>query len=207
MPELPREHEPMTAIVLASHNKKKLAEMTALLAPLGHRLLPVSDFSDDIPAETAPTFVENALTKARHAARASGLPALADDSGLEVAALHGAPGVLSARYAGEPCSDAANNAHLLAALADVPPEQRSARFVCTMAWLRHADDPVPVLAQGCWEGRILAAPRGAQGFGYDPLFWLAAHQKTAAEMSAAFKNRHSHRARAVRALLRQLRRD
>ncbi|MFP5305383.1 MAG: RdgB/HAM1 family non-canonical purine NTP pyrophosphatase [Gammaproteobacteria bacterium] len=191
--------------VLASRNRKKLAEMQALLAPLSLKLHPVSDFTDEAAAETAPSFVENALLKARHAARVSGLAAIADDSGIEVDALHGRPGVRSARYAGLDGDDAANNALLLRELAGVPEAARGARFVCAMVWLRHAEDPVPVIAQGFWRGRILDAPRGANGFGYDPLFHVPEHGCSAAELDAAVKNRISHRARAVAALIAQLR--
>ncbi len=195
----------MGALVLASRNRKKLLELEALLAPLGYQLKLVSEFSDVEPEETAPTFVENALIKARHAARVSGLPAIADDSGLEVAALGGAPGVYSARYAGMQGDDAANNAKLLAALAEVPDEQRAARFVSVLALLRHADDPVPVIAFGAWPGCVLRAPQGANGFGYDPLFLDPESGLSAAELSAADKNARSHRARAFTALLAQLR--
>lgn len=194
----------MSDLVLASRNAKKLIELQALVAPLGFCAQLVSAFSDEEVAETAPSFVENALLKARHAARVSGLPAIADDSGLEVDALHGAPGVFSARYAGEPSSDAANNAKLLAALRGVPVAQRGARFVSALVWLRHADDPVPLIAIGTWPGRILETAQGSQGFGYDPLFWVEAHGKSVAELTPAVKNRISHRARAMRALLRQL---
>ncbi|WP_366514395.1 RdgB/HAM1 family non-canonical purine NTP pyrophosphatase [Solimonas flava] len=197
-------------LVLASRNAKKLGEMQALLAPLGYRLRLVSEFSAVEPEETAPSFVENALIKARHAAQVSGLPALADDSGLEVEALNGAPGVRSARYAGidasQPERDRANNARLLDALRDVPDERRGARFVSVLAMLRHADDPVPLLAQGFWPGRILRAPQGANGFGYDPLFWVAERGCSAAELPPQMKNRLSHRARASAELLRQLQR-
>jgi XTP/dITP diphosphohydrolase len=191
----------MRDLVLASRNQKKLKELTALLAPLGYSLRLVSDFSDEEPDEIAPSFVENALIKARHAARVSGLPALADDSGLEVEALGGAPGVHSARYAGAHGDDAANNAKLLAALSDVPDVERGARFVSVLALLRHAADPVPVIAQGAWPGSILRAPRGANGFGYDPLFLESASGLSAAELSAEEKNARSHRARAMQALL------
>lgn len=142
----------MTDLVLASRNAKKLKEMQALLAPLGYRARLVSEFTDEAAEENAPSFVENALLKARHAARVSGLPALADDSGLEVDALKGAPGVYSARYAGEPSDDAANNGKLLQALAGVPAAQRTARFVSALALLRHADDPTPLIAVGTWPG-------------------------------------------------------
>jgi len=195
----------MTELVLASHNRKKLAELEALLAPAGYRLRLVSEFSDVEPDETAPSFVENALIKARHAATVSGLPAIADDSGLEVAALGGAPGVWSARYAGRHGDDAANNARLLAELAARPEASRAARFISVLALLRHADDPVPVIAFGAWPGEILSAPRGANGFGYDPLFLDPELGRSAAEMDAATKNARSHRARALAALLAQLR--
>jgi XTP/dITP diphosphohydrolase len=192
-------------VVLASRNAKKLAEMQALLAPLGWRVRLVSEFTDDAAEETAPTFVENALLKARHAAHVSGLSAIADDSGLEVDALNGAPGVRSARYAGEHGDDGANNRKLLNALRDVPDEQRGARFVSVIVLLRHADDPTPVIAQGFWNGRIAREPRGANGFGYDPLFVVPEQGCTAAELTAAVKNRLSHRARAAASLLEQLR--
>ena len=195
----------MTDLVLASRNAKKLKELQALLSSLGYRLRLVSDFAEEAAEETAPSFIENALLKARHAARVSGLPAIADDSGLEVDALHGAPGVYSARYAGEPSDDAANNAKLLQALRGVPSERRTARFVSALAMLRHAEDPTPVIALGYWPGRILEAPRGSQGFGYDPLFLVPALGKTSAELTPAVKNRLSHRGRAMRALLKQLR--
>jgi XTP/dITP diphosphohydrolase len=195
----------MREAVLASRNAKKLAELRDLLGMLGWRLRPVSEFSDAAAEETAPTFVENALLKARHAAQASGLPALADDSGIEVDALGGAPGVHSARYAGADADDGANNTKLLEALRVVPAHRRGARYVCVLALVRAPDDPVPVLAQGEWRGSILEAPRGAGGFGYDPLFWVAEHGRSAAELPAALKNRLSHRARAAAALARALR--
>jgi len=201
----------MAELVLASHNAKKLKELQALFTPLGYTLRLVSEFSDVEPEENASSFVENALIKARHAARVSGLPALADDSGLEVAALNGAPGVRSARYAEDAAQasaaerDRANNAKLLAALSGLPPEQRAARFVSVLALLRHADDPVPLLAHGFWNGRILEAPRGEQGFGYDPLFFVPEHGCSAAELAPDVKNGISHRARAAAELLRLLR--
>jgi len=195
----------MTDIVLASRNAKKLAELQDLLGSLGHRLRLVSEFTDQAAEEHAPTFVENALLKARHAARASGLPALADDSGIEVDALNGAPGVHSARYAGANATDAANNAKLLDGLRDVAEHARGARYVCVLALVRHPFDPIPVLGQGEWRGRILEAARGSNGFGYDPLFWVAQHGMTAAELAPDLKNRLSHRARAAAALLQALR--
>lgn len=195
----------MREVVLASRNAKKLAELQELLGPLGLRLRTVAEFTDETADEPAPTFVENALLKARHAARLASLPALADDSGIEVDALGGAPGVCSARYAGPAASDADNNARLLHALRDVPEAARTARYVCVLAYVRQPLDPVPVIAEGQWRGRILAAGRGANGFGYDPLFWVAAHGKSAAELPPAVKNRLSHRARAAAALLARLR--
>lgn len=169
-------------LVLASQNPKKSKELDALLRPLGWQVRPLSDFTTESPVEDASTFVENALIKARYAARLSGLPAIADDSGLEVDALGGAPGVYSARYAGEPSDDAANNRKLLDALAGLPPERRAARFVCALALLRHADDPVPVIAIGTWSGQILEAPRGQGGFGYDPLLFVPELGRSAAEL-------------------------
>lgn len=195
----------MTDLVLASRNGKKLKEMSALLSPLGYRLRLVSAFSDIEPDESAPTFVENALIKARHAARVSGMAAIADDSGIEVAALGGAPGVHSARYAGRHGDDAANNAKLLKELEKVPDEARDARFISVLTLLRHADDPVPLIAFGAWPGRILHAPRGSAGFGYDPLFLDPETGLSAAELHPDDKNRRSHRARAFAALLAQLR--
>ena len=191
-------------LVLASQNPKKSKELDALLRPLGWQVRPLSDFTTESPVEDAPTFVENALIKARHAARISGLPAIADDSGLEVDALGGAPGVFSARYAGEPSDDAANNRKLIEALREVIPAQRGGRFICALVLLRHVDDPVPVIAQGSWSGEILEAPRGEGGFGYDPLFYLPELQRSAAELSTKEKARYSHRGRALRSLTRQL---
>lgn len=195
----------MRELVLASRNRKKLDELQALLEPLGFRLRLVSEFTDEAAEEPAPTFIENALLKARHAAQVSGLPAIADDSGIEVDALLGAPGVHSARYAGPQADDAANNKKLLQALADKPSRERGASYACVLAYLRHPADPVPVIAEGRWRGRILEAPRGARGFGYDPLFWVEEHGKSAAELEPAVKNRLSHRARAAARLLELLR--
>ena len=195
----------MLEVVLASRNAKKLAELQAVLDVLGFRLRLLSEFCDDAADETAPSFIENALLKARHAARASGLPAIADDSGLEVDALNGAPGVHSARYAGTHGDDEGNNSKLLKALIGRPESARGARFVCALAYLRHKDDPVPVTAQGLWRGRILNAPRGRLGFGYDPLFYVPDHDKTSAELEPGLKNRISHRARAAAQLMSALR--
>ncbi|MGM0782534.1 MAG: RdgB/HAM1 family non-canonical purine NTP pyrophosphatase [Pseudomonadota bacterium] len=187
--------------VLASSNPGKLAEFNQLLAPLGFAAQAQADFGVDDVDETGLTFVENALLKAREASRVSGLPALADDSGLAVDALQGRPGIHSARYAGEPKSDVRNNAKLLEALAGVPAASRTGRYWCVLVMLRHAEDPVPLIVQRSWDGIILDEPRGEGGFGYDPLFWLPDRGMTAAELSADEKNRLSHRGRALRALI------
>ncbi|MBB3190081.1 RdgB/HAM1 family non-canonical purine NTP pyrophosphatase [Halomonas cerina] len=190
-----------TGLVLASGNLGKLREFHQLLGPLGIEVSPQDAFGVGDVAETGLTFVENALLKARAASLASGLPALADDSGLEVDALDGCPGIHSARFAGEPKSDARNNAKLLEALSSVPPGRRAARYWCVLVLLRHARDPVPWIVQASWEGEILTAPRGDGGFGYDPLFWIPERNLSAAELSADDKNRLSHRGRALRALV------
>ncbi len=191
----------MTRVVLASGNAGKLQEFTRMLADSGIELLPQSDFGVEPAAETAPTFVENALAKARQVCEHTGLPAIADDSGLEVDALDGAPGVHSARYAGG-AGDEANNRKLLAALNGVPTEQRTARFRAVLVYLRHSDDPAPVIAEGIWEGRIAEAPRGNGGFGYDPLFEIT-DGRTSAELPADEKNRLSHRGQALAELRRR----
>ncbi|MCI0750119.1 MAG: RdgB/HAM1 family non-canonical purine NTP pyrophosphatase [Nevskiales bacterium] len=191
----------MPDVVFASRNGKKLAELQALLEPLNFHWHRVSEFSADGVEETAPTFIENALLKARHAAKVSGLPALADDSGIVVDALNGAPGIHSARYAGPRAGDAENNTKLLQALAGIPDEHRGAHYVCVMVFIRHPDDPLPVVAQGRWRGRILLQPRGHHGFGYDPLFFVGSHGQSAAELDPALKNRLSHRARAAAQLI------
>ena len=192
----------LSQLVLASHNAGKLKELQALLGDTV-QVRSVGEFSDVEPEETGLSFVENAILKARHAARVSGLPALADDSGLAVDALDGAPGIYSARYAGGG-GDAANNAKLLEALRDVPDAERGARFVCALALVRHAEDPLPILCEGLWHGRILHAPRGAHGFGYDPLFWVPECTCASAELAPAEKNRLSHRARAMAQLRQRL---
>ncbi len=189
-------------LVLASNNRGKLAEFSQLLTPLGFELRTQGELGIDEAEEPHATFIENALAKARHAARASGLPALADDSGICVPALGGAPGVLSARFAGEPKSDAANNRKLVDSLASQA--DKSAYYYCVLVYLRHADDPQPVIAEGRWNGQIIAEPRGQGGFGYDPHFLLPELGKTAAELSAADKNRQSHRGQALQALIRKL---
>lgn len=194
-------------LVLASGNAGKLKELQAMLADLPLQIVPQRELGvDDVP-ETGLTFVENALIKARHACAVTGLPALADDSGLIVDALDGAPGLYSARYAGSPTDDAANNAKLLDALRDVPAERRGARFYAVIVLLRHADDPQPLICEGSWEGRIVDVPRGSHGFGYNPLFLDEALGLTAAEMPPEQKNARSHRAIALRLLLQRLSRQ
>ena len=189
-------------LVLASNNAKKAAEMQALLAPLGIEVVPQSVLGVSEAEEPHATFVENALAKARHASAATGLPAIADDSGLCVTALGGAPGVHSARFAGEPKSDARNNLLLLDKLANET--DRSAYFYSAVVLVRHAQDPRPLIADGEWHGEILEAPRGDSGFGYDPLFWLPELEQTAAELDAGLKNALSHRGAAMRHLLDRL---
>jgi len=191
-----------SSLILASHNSGKLAEFSALLAPLGFVMRSQKDLDIAEADEPHGTFVENALAKARHVAAASGLPALADDSGICANALGGAPGVLSARYAGEPKSDLRNNARLVEALA--AHADKSAYYYCVLVYLRHAADPQPLIAEGRWDGEIIAAPKGQGGFGYDPHFWLPALGKTAAELTPAEKNQRSHRAQALRQLVAQL---
>ena len=189
----------MIRTVLASGNTGKLAELTAILRPLGLALIAQSALGIDSPPETGATFLDNALIKARHAARVSGLASLADDSGIEVDALDGRPGVRSARFAGEGASDADNLHKLLAELHDVPMEFRQARYHCVIAYVRRHDDPEPIVAHGTWEGRIALAPKGSGGFGYDPIFLPANAHCTAAELDPAAKNEVSHRAQALRA--------
>lgn len=188
--------------VLASANVGKLRELTTLLTPLGIELIPQGDLQIQSAPETGVTFIENALEKARHASRASGLPAIADDSGLSVDVLDGAPGVYSARFAGSAATAAENNQKLLHSLAGC--RDTHAHYYCAIAYLRHADDPVPLLATGRWDGRILFEARGDNGFGYDSFFEVVALQKTAAELSTVRKNRLSHRGQAVARLIEQL---
>ena len=193
----------MKRLVLASNNPGKLKEFAEMLAPFDFEVLPQSAFAIPEAEEPHPTFVENALAKARHAARLSGLPALADDSGLCVAALGGAPGVHSARYGGEPKSDARNNARLLADLA--AHGDRRAHYVCVLVLLAHAEDPQPLIVEAEWHGEILRDARGSGGFGYDPLFLLPELGVSSAELSATRKNELSHRGRALAQLLERLR--
>jgi len=191
-------------LVLASGNAGKLKELQAMLAGLPLQIVPQRELGVGEVAETGLTFVENALIKARHACEATGLPALADDSGLIVDALDGAPGLYSARYAGSPTDDAANNAKLLDALREVPAERRSARFHAVIVLLRHANDPQPLICEGSWEGRIIDTPRGHHGFGYNPVFLDEELGLTAAEMTPEQKNGRSHRAKALQLLLQKL---
>lgn len=198
----------MQRLVLASNNPGKLREFGALLAPLGFDVVTQGELGIPEAEEPFATFVENALAKARHASRLAGLPALADDSGICVQALGGAPGVYSARYAqiaGQARSDTANNAYLVSQLAGKP--DRHAYYYCVLVFVRHAEDPCPIIAEGVWHGEVVDAPRGAGGFGYDPHFLLPALGKTAAELAPEEKNRVSHRAQALRALAARLQAD
>jgi XTP/dITP diphosphohydrolase len=192
------------AVVLATNNAGKLREMRGILAPRHVQVRSLAEFTPAQADETGLTFVENAILKARFAATVSGLPAIADDSGLEVDALRGAPGIHSARYAGPGSDDAANNAKLLRELAATRDDDRTARYRCAMVYLRWAEDPAPVIAQAHWEGRIGRVPRGHGGFGYDPLFLVGDGPHTAAELTAEAKNHSSHRGLALRGLLAQL---
>jgi non-canonical purine NTP pyrophosphatase (RdgB/HAM1 family) len=192
-------------IVLASGNPGKVREIHQLLADLDLDVVPQSEYRVPDAEETGLTFVENAILKARNAALHTGLPAIADDSGIEVDALNGAPGIYSARYAGTGASDQANLEKLLADLASVAEAQRTARFQCLMVCLRHAHDPTPLICQGTWEGRVLFAPRGEHGFGYDPIFHVPTHDCSSAELPPDVKNALSHRGQALRRLLAALR--
>lgn len=191
-------------LVLASGNKGKLKEFGQVLAPLGFEVVPQSEFNVPEVDETGLTFVENALLKAREASRVSGLPAMADDSGIEVDALNGAPGIYSARFSGPDATDQKNNDKLLQELSGLSEQERTARYWCVLVYLRHADDPTPIIAQGSWEGRILEAPQGDGGFGYDPLFWVESEGCTAAQLSPEQKNKLSHRGKATLDLVAQL---
>ena len=194
----------MKKIVLASNNKGKVREINQILTELDISVLPQSEFNIDEAEETGLTFVENAILKARNAAEQSGLPAIADDSGIEVDALNGEPGIYSARYAGVGASDEDNLQKLLNALQDVPDEKRTARFQCLMVYMRHANDPTPLICQGVWEGIITHEPQGENGFGYDPVFYVPDHNCTSAQLSAEVKNALSHRGQALRLLVEQL---
>ena len=188
--------------MLASGNPGKIREIQALLQ--NDDILPQSQFNVVEADETGSTFIENAIIKARNAARHCRLPAIADDSGLAVDALQGAPGVISARYAGVGASDQGNLEKLLLEMRGIPSQQRTARFICVMVYLRHADDPTPIIAQGVWEGRILEAAAGDNGFGYDPVFWIESQQCSSAQLAPEIKNQLSHRGQALRLLTQQL---
>ena len=195
----------MKKVVLASGNKGKVREFNQILAGLNLEVVPQTDFNVPEIEETGLTFVENAILKARNAAQHTGLPAIADDSGLEVDALHGAPGIYSARYAGADATDEQNLIKLLNTLKEVPEAERTARFQCLLIYMEHELDPTPVICQGTWEGRIAEAPQGENGFGYDPVFYVPDHHCTSAQLSAAEKNRLSHRGQALQRLLQALR--
>ena len=192
-------------VVLASNNKGKLREFGAMFEPLHIEIRPQADYSIPEAEETGLTFVENAILKARNACEHSGLPAMADDSGIEVDALQGAPGIYSASYAGPECNDQANNEKLVAALRHVPLTERTARYRAVLVYLRHPDDPAPLIAEGTWEGLIIDQPRGENGFGYDPYFLLPERGITSAELPPEEKNQLSHRAKALRILLEKIR--
>lgn len=190
----------MHKIVLASNNLKKINELQQILANTNYNLLSLNDFDIPEPEETGLTFIENAIIKARNACHYTKLPAIADDSGLEVDALNGAPGIYSSRYAGKNAADQDNNKKLLLDLQNIPKEQRTARFQCTIVHLKHEFDPTPIICQGTWHGSILFKPAGKNGFGYDPIFYVPTHNCSSAELTRDIKNQISHRAQALGAL-------
>ena len=195
----------MQKIVLASGNRKKVAELTQLLAQFQLQVIPQTDLNvEDVP-ETGTTFVENAIIKARHAAEVTGLPAIADDSGIEVDYLDGQPGIYSARFSGKHGDDQANNDLLFEKLQGVPSEERSARYQCVLVFMKHAKDPTPLICQGSWEGNIMTEEVGDGGFGYDPLFWCEEHQCSAAQLQPEQKAAISHRGKALNELMLKLR--
>jgi XTP/dITP diphosphohydrolase len=194
----------MDKIVLATGNKKKVEEINALLAEMNYQVIPQSEFNVDSVPETGTTFVENAIIKARHAAEVTGLPAIADDSGIEVDALLGQPGVYSARYSGDDATDASNLQKLLADMQGVPAVLRTARYWCVLVYMRHAKDPTPVICQASWEGTLATEPKGQNGFGYDPIFIVPDMDCTAAELEPATKNHLSHRGKALTMLVQAL---
>ncbi len=195
------------SLVLASANPAKLRELSDILRALGWQVRSQDEWAITSAVEDGVTFIENALIKARHAAQHTGLPSLGDDSGLVVDALGGAPGIYSSRYAGEPSDAVANNHKLLNAMRHVPHDRRTAHFYCALALVRYASDPSPLIATGSWHGSITENPRGSGGFGYDPLFWVAGQECTAAELEPVIKNRLSHRGQALAALVEQLRHE
>ncbi len=191
-------------VVLATSNKGKIRELTKMLDTLGVKATVQSEWNVPEAEETGLTFIENAIIKARNACEHTGLPAIADDSGIEIDALNGAPGIYSARFAGPGCSDSDNNKKLIEALADIPKKQKTARYRAVLVYMRHAKDPSPLIAQGTWEGRIIDQPHGENGFGYDPYFYIPELGKTGAELDPGFKNEVSHRAKALRKLIKKL---
>ena len=190
----------MKKIVLASNNKGKVREFGEMLSTLNMEVVPQATFNIEDADETGLTFVENAIIKARHASAIAGLPAIADDSGLEVDFLKGAPGIYSARYSGEGATDEKNLLKLLEALKDVPEEKRTARFQCVLVYMQHENDPTPLICQGTWEGVILTEPQGENGFGYDPIFYVPTHKCSSAQLNAEEKNKLSHRGQALNKL-------
>ena len=194
----------MSTVVLATGNQGKVKELSVLLAQHAIEVVPQSNFNVPEVPETGTTFVENAIIKARHAAKITGLPAIADDSGLEVDALNGAPGVYSARYAGENATDTDNTDKLLNALSNVPAGERTARFHCVLVYMKHAEDPTPIICHGVWQGSIITEKLGEQGFGYDPVFWQEDHQMTSAQLPRDLKNALSHRGQALALLVKEL---
>ena len=203
-PAISRQHSSSRHVVLASSNPGKLREISELLKGLDIRIVPQSEFGIPDAEESGLTFVENAILKARNAAHYSGLPSIADDSGLEVDVLNGAPGIYSSRYAGKGASDEDNLEKLLTDLASIPEHRRNARFHCVMVYMSHELDPTPIICQGTWEGSILFAPRGTHGFGYDPIFYVPTHHCSSAELPADVKNLLSHRAQALHKLVEAL---
>ncbi len=197
----------MQTIVLASGNPGKLREFQSLLGGIGYDIRPQSEFDVGNAEETGLTFVENAILKARHACKLTGYPSISDDSGIEVDALNGAPGIYSARFSGEDGNDERNNEKLLSDLKGLPKEKRTARYQCILVYMQHEHDPTPIIAQGSWEGVILESPVGKNGFGYDPLFWVPTHNCSSAELSKETKNGMSHRAKAMKILLDNLQKN
>lgn len=193
-------------IVLASNNPGKVVEINTLLSPHKMKAIPQAELGVDDAIEDGLSFVENALIKARHAASKTSLPAIADDSGLEVAALNGEPGIYSARYAGDGATDKDNLQKLIHQIESIPEAKRQARFVCVMVYMRHANDPIPIISQGLWEGKLITEPTGENGFGYDPIFYLADRNCTSAELEPAVKNSLSHRGKALQELISKLKR-
>jgi XTP/dITP diphosphohydrolase len=193
----------MKDILLASGNKGKVNELKEMLAPLGLNVVPQSEFNVEEVPETGTTFVENAIIKARHAAKVTGLPCIADDSGLEVAALNGAPGIYSSRFAGEDATDGTNIDKLLSQLEGVEESKRQARFVCVLVFMRHADDPTPIICQGSWDGVISTQRQGENGFGYDPVFFQPQLNLAAAQLNPEQKHALSHRGKALKQLMAQ----